>query len=158
MKLTRITSLLLATVFIFSAAAFAKPNVKLVLSQVLVTHVNGKTVLSDVPSDGAKRGSTLRYTIVASDVGDQPALQFEPVGNVAAGEQFVAGSASTNAPVQYTLDKKVWSTHPMVDVKIPNGKTVKRPADPSTYAAVRWIVGKLNPKKPQSFTFEVRVK
>jgi hypothetical protein len=158
MKFTRFLSLLCAIVFIFAAAASARPNVKLALGQMLVTQVNGKTTLSDVPSDGAKRGSTLRYTIVANNVGDEPALQFEPVGNVAPGEEFVAGSASSNATVQYSLDKKNWSAQPMVDVKLPNGKTVKKPADPSTYAAVRWIVAKIAPKKSLSFTYEVRVK
>ncbi|HVS45956.1 MAG TPA: hypothetical protein VMS32_04760 [Verrucomicrobiae bacterium] len=158
MKLTRIISLLTAAVFIFSAAALARPNVKLVLSQTLVTQVNGKTTFSAVPSEGAKRGSTLRYTIVASNTGDAPALQFEPVGNVPSGATYLAGTASTNAPLQYTLDKKTWSTQPMIEVKLPNGKTVKRPADPSTYAAVRWTVAKVPPKKPMSFTYEVRIK
>jgi uncharacterized repeat protein (TIGR01451 family) len=158
MKMMRIASLFIASVFIFSAAAFARPNVKLTLGQMLVTQVNGKTTLSDVPSDGAKRGSTLRYTIVAKNVGDQPALALEPIGNVPPGETFVGGSASHNGSIQYTLDKKAWSAQPMVEVKLANGKMVKRPADPSTFAAVRWVVAKIAPKQSLSFTYEVRIK
>jgi len=158
MKFTRTVSFLVVAVVLCSGIAFARPNVKLSLAQSLVTQVNGKTTFSDVPSQGAKRGSTLRYTIVAADIGDQPALQFQPVGKIPAGAQYLGGTASTNAALQYTLDNVTWSAKPMVSVKLPNGKTVKRPADPSTYAAVRWTVAKILPNKPLTFTYEVRVK
>lgn len=135
----------------------AAPSVKLALSQALIVQKDGKTVATAVPEDGAKYGSTLRYTIVAKNGGDKPALNVLPVGRIPHGVTFIAKSA-TPASAQYTLDGKSWSAKPMVEVKEANGKRVKKPADPSTYVGVRWKIAKLLPKKTETFTYEVTVR
>lgn len=132
----------------------AGPSVKLSLSQALIVQKDGKAVATAVPEGGAKYGSTLRYTIVATNAGDKPALRVTPVGRVPHGSTFVADSATPRI-AQYTLDGKTWSAKPMVEVKEANGKKVKKPADPSQYVGVRWQIAKLLPKKSQTFSYEV---
>lgn len=135
----------------------AAPSVKLALSQALIVQKDGKTVATAVPESGAKYGSTLRYTIVAKNGGDKPALNVLPIGRIPKSATFVAKSA-TPASAQYTLDGKTWSAKPMVEVKEADGKKVKKPADPTTYVGVRWKIAKLLPKKSATFTYEVIVR
>jgi len=151
---------LTAAVFCCSIAAQARPNVKLVLSSSAVVFHDGKPSVVPLPPEGIKRGERLRYTIVASNSGDRAALQFEPVGHIPAGAAFVTNSAfsSIDASVEYTLDGITWSARPTTSVKEPNGRIVKKLADPSNYRAVRWTVTQLGVRQTATFSYEVHVK
>jgi uncharacterized repeat protein (TIGR01451 family) len=161
----RIISALCAIIFCgvaLGAIADAKPSVALKLSGVLVEHdKNGGEKTSAVETAQLKPGDVVRYVIVASNAGSDPARNLVPVGQVPAGTAFVAGSAtSKEAPhVEYSLDGgKTWSAAPTVKVHTPAGDVVKK-ADPATYTSLRWIDGKpLAPKGSATFVYTVRVK
>jgi len=140
------------------AVADAKPNVVLKLSGVLVEHdQNGAEKLTSVEKAQLKPGDVVRYVIVASNAGADPARNLVPVGQVPAGTAFVAGSATAHA--EYSLDGgKTWSTAPTIKVHTPSGDVVKK-ADPATYTSVRWIDDKpLAAKASATFVYVVRVK
>jgi uncharacterized repeat protein (TIGR01451 family) len=143
-----------------AASALAKPNVQLHLSGVLVTHsADGHETTSPIEKVTPKKGELYRYTVVASNVGTDPALKLVTRENIPNGTAFVAGSASKSAGVaiEYSLDGKMWSAHPLITVATPKG-LVRRAADPSAYASIRWIAPKVAPKAALTFTYEVRVK
>jgi uncharacterized repeat protein (TIGR01451 family) len=155
MRHLRILPLVAAVFFACATIASAAPKVTLVLSQSLVEQHNGKPVFTAVPSTGAKYGSTLRYSIVASNSGDKTAFGVRPIAKIPHGSIYVAGSATPGASAQYTLDGKTWSPKPMVSVKQPDGKIVKKLADPSQYVGIRWTLSRLQPKGIATFNYEV---
>ena len=143
-----------------TATASAKPDVKLNLSGVLVTRAaDGHEATEPVEKVTPRKGEIFRYTIVATNVGKDPALKLKPIGKIPSGTEFVGGSASkaTGVAVEYSLDGVTWSARPMVTIQTSKG-LVRRAADPSAYAAVRWIAPKVAPKVALTFTYEVRVK
>lgn len=155
MRFLRTLPLALAVFLACAAVASAAPKVTLVLSQSLIEQHDGKTVATTVPSAGAKYGSTLRYSIVASNAGDKTAFGIKPTAKIPHGSIYIGGSATPGASTLYTLDGKTWSVKPMVPVKQPDGKIVKKPADPSQYVGIRWTLSQLQPKKIATFTYEV---
>lgn len=153
-------ALVLVVVLTTAATALAKPNVQLHLSGVLVTQsAGGRETTTPIEKVTPKKGELYRYTVVASNVGTDPAFKLVTRENVPNGTAFVAGSAS-KAPgvtIEYSLDGKTWAAKPLITVSTTKG-LVRRPADPSAYSAVRWIAPKVAPKSALTFTYEVRVK
>jgi len=164
-RMKRVVSALCALAFCgaaLGAVAEAKPNVVLKLSGVLVERdQSGAERISAVEKAQLKPGDVVRYVIVASNVGADPARNLVPVGQIPAGTAFQAGSASMKdaAHVEYSLDGgKTWSSAPTIRVHTPAGDVVKK-ADPATYTSVRWIEDKpLAPKGSATFVYVVRVK
>lgn len=153
-------ALALVVVASTAASALAKPTIQLHLSGVLVTQsADGHETTTPVEKVTPKKGEIFRYTIVATNVGTNPALKVTALDKVPNGTAFVAGSASKSpgVAIEYSLDGKTWSAQPMVSVMTPKG-LVRRAADASAYAAVRWIAPKVAPKAALTFTYEVRVK
>ncbi len=161
MRQIAVTFALAAVVmFLTPVSAFAKPNVQLRLSGVLVTQSSdGQETTTSLEKVTPKKGELYRYTVIASNVGTDPAFKVVTKENVPNGTAFVGGSASKSRGVviEYSLDGKTWSAKPMVSVATPKG-LVRRPADPSAYASIRWIAPKVAPKSALTFTYEVRVK
>jgi uncharacterized repeat protein (TIGR01451 family) len=161
----RVISALCALAFFgatLGAVAEAKPNVVLKLSGVLVERdQNGTERVTAVEKVQLKPGDVVRYVIVASNAGADPARNLVPMGQVPAGTAFQAGSASMKdaAHIEYSLDGgKTWSSAPTIRVHTPAGDVVKK-ADPATYTSVRWIDDKpLVPKGSATFVYVVRVK
>ncbi len=159
--LTSLFVMLLGAPFL-GAVADAKPNVVLKLSGVLVQHnSSGAERLTPIEQVEPKPGDLVRYVIVASNGGSDPAHNLIPRGMIPAGTAFLAGSATSKEParVEYSLDGgKTWSASPTIKVHTPQGDVVKK-ADPSTYTAVRWIDQRaLIPKASATFMYMVRVK
>src|SRR6202163_648890 len=154
----RVISALCALVFCgatLGAVAEANPNVVLKLSGVLVERdQNGTERVTAVEKVQLKPGDVVRYVIVASNAGADPARNLVPMGQVPAGTAFQAGSASMKdaAHIEYSLDGgKTWSSAPTIKVHTPTGDVVKK-ADPATYTSVRWIDDKpLAPKGSATF-------
>jgi uncharacterized repeat protein (TIGR01451 family) len=153
-----------ASVLLFAAfaslgtVAFARPIVALKLTAAIVQKdTNGRDVLAPASGGVVHAGDRMRYEIVASNAGDRPATNVRPTDKIPAGTEFVAGSASGNGKVEYSLDRGVsWSSAPTVVVHSKDGdKTV--PADPATYTAVRWTT-MLKPGAAETFAFDVSVK
>jgi hypothetical protein len=80
---------------------------------------------------------------------------------VAAGLQFVAGSASASrqdARAEYSADNgATWSVRPMETVTI-DGKAVQRAIAPERFTGVRWVVnGWVSPGATVTAQFEARL-
>lgn len=154
-------ALAVVVTFVTPVCASAKPNVQLHLTGVLVTtSSDGHESTTPLDKVTPRKGETYRYTIVANNVGTDPAVKFVAKDAIPNGTSYVAGSASKLAGVtiEYSIDGgKTWSARPMVSVRSPKG-LVRRPADASAYTTVRWIASKVAPKTALTFTYEVRVK
>jgi uncharacterized repeat protein (TIGR01451 family) len=147
---------------ILPGIASAKPNVTLKLTGSLVTTApDGKTSLTPVDKVQPKTGDQIQYDIVASNAGDSPALRLVPIGKIPAGTAYVDGSAKApRAHAEFSLDGgKTWSATPTVKVRLPDGTTVVKKADPSLYTAVRFVTdGAIAAHGSIAYSYEVRVK
>jgi uncharacterized repeat protein (TIGR01451 family) len=131
-----------------SAAAFAqkkfmilatgRPAVKVMLSGV-VERDN-----ATVPVEKAalvKSGEILDWTITSVNEGNAPAKEYNAVGKIPAGTQFIAGSAKAegSAAVTFSIDNgKSFSAMPTVDERQADGSVKKVPASVSMYHQVRY--------------------
>lgn len=150
-----------ATCALLGAAADAKPIVQLKLQGALVEHdANGVEKLAPLSASLAP-GETIRYDIVASNVGTDPAAKLVPMGRIPAGTEYEAGTASLSgaARVEFSIDGgKTWALKPLVKVKTDAG-IVEKPADPSAYTMLRWVNEKsIAPKQSVTYSYEVRIK
>jgi uncharacterized repeat protein (TIGR01451 family) len=143
------------------ALALARPDVKVHLSGALVQKTSGGQA-KGTPIQGLTlhAGDVVRYSIDATNSGDDAALDFSTVGPVPTRTQFVAGSAAAPPAtiVEYSLDGKSWSTRPAIDVKTAHG-VVRRAASPAKYVAIRFTAKRaLAPKATFHYSYEVLVK
>jgi uncharacterized repeat protein (TIGR01451 family) len=117
---------------------------------------------------GAKRsdaavhaGDVLRYKLTFTNTAGRPVRQVALQNPVAAGLQFVPGSASSSrqdARAEYSADHgATWSVKPMETVTI-DGKRIERAVAPERYTGVRWIVdGWVSPGATVTAQFEARL-
>ena len=106
-------------------------------------------------------GDVLRYKLTFTNTAGRPVRQVAIQNPVAAGLQFVAGSASASrqdARAEYSADNgATWSARPMETVTI-DGKQVERAIAPERYTGVRWIVdGWVSPGATVTAQFEARL-
>jgi len=151
---------LLAGCFFFAglSVALARPIVRLHLSGALLQQHDGRQVQKPIDGLVLKAGDLIRYSIVATNAGDSPALSLIPVGPIPKSTAYVPGSARGNdATLEFSLDGKTWSKKPMLSIQTAHG-VVKKPADPVLYKAIRWITkGALAAHKQLVFSYDVRV-
>lgn len=140
--------IVLSLLVLGSAAAFAqkkfmilrtgRPVVKVMLSAA-VERDNTK-----VPVEKAalvKSGEILDWTITSVNEGNAPASEYNAVGKVPAGTQFVLGSATAegSASVTFSIDNgKSFSTTPLIDERQADGSVKKVPAPVSMYNQIRY--------------------
>ncbi len=152
MKSLRIAFSAMLACILCGTFALSAPAVKLHLSGVLLSSVSGAEKQTPLEKIALKKGDLVRYTIEATNVGNTPALNVKTVGPVPKATQYVPGSASqmSGVSIEYTVDGKTWSAHPMIESK---------PAAPSQYVAVRWINHhSLASHAMLKLAYEVRVK
>jgi uncharacterized repeat protein (TIGR01451 family) len=158
---TRIIFVCAVALALTPAAAFARPDVVLHLSGATVQKTaSGEKLTPLDPNVKLKAGEIVRWTLVASNKGSDPALHLMPSDKIPAGTAYIAGTASAvGGSAQFSTDDgKTWSSKPMTIVQTPTGPVTK-PADPSSYTNIRWIADKpLAPKGSVRFQYEVRVK
>ena len=131
-----------------SAAAFAqKKFMMLRTGRPVVKVVLSGTVERDdtkVPVEKAalvKSGEILNWTITSVNEGNAPASEYNAVGKIPVGTQFVADSASADgsAAVTFSIDNgKSFSSAPMVDERQADGSVKKVPAPISMYNQIRY--------------------
>jgi uncharacterized repeat protein (TIGR01451 family) len=133
--------------------------------QALVVSAENRTAIA---ANGARRndatahaGDVLRYKLTFTNVAARPVRQVALQNPMAAGLEFVAGSAKVSradAQAEYSIDGgKSWSAHPMETVTV-DGKSVARAVSPERYSGVRWIVsGFVAPGATVTAEFEARV-
>ena len=106
-------------------------------------------------------GDVVRYTLTFTNRGTQPVRTVAIQNPVAAGLQFVAGSAKASradARTEYSLDGgRTWSPRPMETVVV-DGRQVERPVAAERYTAVRWVMGgAVAPAATVTAEFEARL-
>jgi uncharacterized repeat protein (TIGR01451 family) len=160
-RMSLFTLLLAASV---AVPAFAQKQAA-VAKQALVVSAENRTAIA---AKGARRndatahaGDVLRYKLTFTNVAGRPVRQVALQNPMAAGLEFVAGSAKVSRPdaqAEYSIDGgKSWSAHPMETVTV-DGKSVERAVSPERYSGVRWIVsGFVAPNATVTAEFEARV-
>ena len=136
-------------------------------ASALAMSAENRTALA-AAARGAKRadatvhaGDVLRYKLTFTNTAGRPVRQVALQNPVAAGLQFVAGSARSSrqdARAEYTADAgATWSARPMETVSI-DGRSVERAIAPERYTGVRWIVdGWVSPGATVTAEFEARL-
>jgi uncharacterized repeat protein (TIGR01451 family) len=148
-------STLTALIFaLIPCAALAAAHVELTQSAASIELQSGALVAKQL-SGITKPGQRVRYTIVARNSGDRPAVNLAPVVKIPAGERYVDASAGANA--EFSIDAgKTWSAAPMVHVTSPGGMTAVRRALPAEFNAIRWTVpAPLAPGARMTFAYDV---
>jgi uncharacterized repeat protein (TIGR01451 family) len=151
------------------AAAFAQRQFKMMerARPEVKVQLNG-TVTRDnasIPVEKAntiQSGEVLNWTIISENDGNAPAHDYKAVGQIPAGTQFVAGSASADgsATVVYSIDNgKTFQAQPTVAERQADG-SIKRVAAPvSMYTQLRYEwADSLAQSGKLSASYKVRVK
>jgi len=141
--------------------ADAKPNVALKMSGYVVQYSGKTEKFVPIEQTQPRPGDVVRYVVVATNQGSDPAKKLIVAARVPAGTTFEGGSATSNAILhpQFSLDGgKTWAATPTVSVHTPSGDVTKK-ADPSTYTSVRWVFEQpLAARSSSTYAYEVRVK
>ncbi len=151
-----------------SAAAFAQKKFMMLHAArpVVKVMLAGAVERDDakVPVDKAslvKSGETLDWTITSVNEGNAPANEYNAIGKIPAGTQFVAGSANAegSATVTYSIDNgKTFSATPTVDERQADGSIKKVPAPVSMYHQVRYAWSTpLNQGEKVNASYKVRL-
>lgn len=155
--------LVLGTAVAFSQKKFmmlrsGRPAVKVTLAGV-VERDDAK-----VPVEKAalvKSGEILAWTITSVNEGNAPANEYQAIGKIPAGTQFVPGSANAegSAVVSFSIDNgKSFSGTPTVDERQADGSVKKVPAPVSMYNEVRYAwTAPLNEGDKLNASYKVRL-
>ena len=160
MRLARALLCSSAVFLLLGGFALARPVVSLHFSGALLQKIDGKVTRKPVQGLTLHVGDVVEYSIDATNGGDQAAIGFSSVGPVPAHMQYVSGSAHAAQPasIEYSIDGKTWSAHPMQVVKTAHGEQ-RKPAAPNTYVSVRFTAQRaLAPKATYHYSYEVIVK
>jgi uncharacterized repeat protein (TIGR01451 family) len=151
-----------------SAAAFAqkrfmilnaaRPVVKVMLAGAVE---RDNAMLPVEKASLVKSGEILAWTITSVNEGNAPANEYNAIGKIPAGTQFVAGSATAekSATVAYSIDNgKTFSATPTVDERQADGSIKKVPAPVSMYQQIRyaWATPLIQGEKVNA-TYKVRL-
>jgi uncharacterized repeat protein (TIGR01451 family) len=134
-------------------------------AEPLVVAVENLTAAAD--SARAQRASgealpndVLRYTLTFTNPEGRELRNVVFTNPIPGGLVLVAGSVNTSAPasVAYSIDGgATYAEQPIVTVT-ENGRTVRRPADPSSYTHIRWTVtADVAPNARVTAEYQVRV-
>ena len=157
------TAMLFAALFaIVGTTADAKPIVQLKLQGAIVERdAKGNEKLAPLTDAELKPGQIVRYDVVATNAGSEPASKFVPAARVPAGTEYESGSASVSGTsrIEFSIDGgKTWATKPLVTVETSRG-AVEKAAPTAMYTMLRWVADKdLAPNQTASYSYAVRVK
>lgn len=131
----------------------------------LVVRVSNVTMASDTtrsarPAVAALPNDTLAYELTFTNTQGRELLNVVFTNPIPQGLVLLRGTVRTSAAasVAYSIDGgATYSEQPMVTVT-ENGRTVRRPADPSSYTHIRWTVtGGVAPNAGVTAEYAVRV-
>ena len=100
--------------------AEAKPNVALKMSGYVVQRSGNVEKLAPIEQTEPHPGDVIRYVVVATNAGSDPANKLVVAARVPQGTSFEGGSATSNALLhpQFSLDGgKTWAATPTIAVK-----------------------------------------
>lgn len=108
-------------------------------------------------------GDMLRYIVTGKNNSDRPVNNLVFTQPIPKQTTYVLNSVTVKnntAKVTYSIDNgKSFVEKPLVQVKLPNGKIVTRPAPAELYTHVRWKFGQsITPQAVVNATYQVRVR
>ncbi|MBI4551474.1 MAG: DUF11 domain-containing protein [Candidatus Latescibacteria bacterium] len=144
-------------------APAAGPKIDIVITDALAGPEPGRKVERDKSGNLiTKPGDLIRYTLTATNRGTEPAHNVEIVDPIPAGTEYVLESATgKEMTISYSIDGgRSYQLPPVTyEVRLPDGKTEKRPAPAGMYTHVKWVVTQpIPPKASVSATLNVRVR
>lgn len=86
-------------------------------------------------------GDRLRYVVMGTNSGDEPARNLEVSQPIPNQMVYVMGSASSsnNAKITYSIDNgETFVENPTIEVEQEDGTVVEKPAPASAYTHIRW--------------------
>jgi len=145
--------------------ALAAANITLetrVERQEIVT-VDGEEQVKYIPSDTAKPGETLRFTLVYRNTGDETAEEVFLDNPVPSGTSYQANSASRAGSdlLFFSVDGgKTFRAPEQLTIEAPgaDGKREQQIAPPESYTHIRWEIPPLPAGASGEVSFGVRVK
>lgn len=146
-----------------ASPAWAGPRIEIAISQAreVVEVKGGATTVRLVPTQTASPGDVVQYTLTYANKGDEVARDAAIDDPIPRGTTFLAGSATgEGAQILYSIDGGKSFAPPerlTREVRLPSGDLERRPAAPSEYTHVRWIIPKVPPGATGSVGFRVRV-
>jgi uncharacterized repeat protein (TIGR01451 family) len=153
-----------ALLLLVAPAAWAKPKMELSIqaTKEVVQVVKGVRTTKRVPAESASPGEVMEYTLAYANRGDEAAREAVVDDPVPEGTRYVAGSATgAGADITFSVDggKTFAKAEQLtVEVKLPGGKTEKRPASPDAYTHVRWTLKEVPAGTSGALAFRVQVK
>ena len=116
-----------------------RPEVKVTLDGAVE---RGGEQLSLDKVSAVQPGEVINWNITSLNEGEGAAHQYQTIGHIPPGTQFVAGSAvaaENGSSVTYSIDGgKTFSTLPIIEEKQPDGTVKRVPAPVSMYTEVRY--------------------
>jgi len=165
---TTLPVIALSLLILGGAAAFAQKKFMMLRTgrPVVKVTLSGMVERDDtkVPVEKAalvSAGEILDWTITSVNEGNAPASEYNAVGKIPAGTQFVKGSATADgsAAVTFSIDNgKSFSSTPMVDERQADGSIKKVPAPVSMYHQIRYSwSAPLNEGEKLNASYKVRL-
>lgn len=142
-----IRPVLLVAALLFSASAFAAPEISLTIlaeKEITETTASGETVTRRVPATETVPGDVLMYTITYRNGGDEAARNVQLDNPIPDNTRYLDNSAwGDGSDILFSITgdssfKKPGSL--TYQVKTADGNTVEQRASPEQYDAIRWIV------------------
>ena len=146
---------LLATTSIFALSSTAvQGKINLLLKGWVVR--SGETVALD--KEAVKPGDTITWSITSANETESAVTNFVATGLIPSGTTYIAGSASAQASLEFSLDSgKTWAARPLIRERDANGVERLVEAPPSRYTDLRFTYPQLPPGS-QTANYQVRVK
>jgi uncharacterized repeat protein (TIGR01451 family) len=121
----------------FMLANAARPEVKVQLAGNVER--DSKLIALD-KSTVVNPGEILDWTITSENSGNASALEYQTVGHIPRGTEFVPGSANADgAKTAFSIDGgKSFSPQPMIEEKQADGSIKRVPAPASMYTEIRY--------------------
>jgi len=156
------TSMFLA-LFLFTAAAWAGPNVeiKVKAEKEKVVSKEGKKITKMVTAKNTVPGEIIHYTILYRNKGNEEATSAIISDPIPKGTVYIPGSATEVGDLTFSIDEGKTFKKPALltyEVKGASGSVEKRVASPENYTHIQWVIAKIPAGSNGKVSFQVKVK
>lgn len=154
--------ILLAAIFLLSAAAWAAPNVeiKIKAEKGKVVTKDGKKSTKMVVAKNLTPGEIIHYTVLYRNTGNEVATNAVVSDPIPKGTVYIPGSASETGELTFSIDQGKTFKKPALlsyEMKSPDGSVEKRVASPEEYTHIRWVIDKIPAGANGKVSFQVKV-
>jgi uncharacterized repeat protein (TIGR01451 family) len=154
---------LLIAVFMFSAAAWAAPEVeiKIKTEKEKVVTKDGQKVKKMIATKNFIPGEIIHYTILYRNKGTEDATKAVINDPIPAGCVYIPGSATETGELTFSIDGGKTYNKPALltyEVEATGGGMEKRTASPEEYTNIRWVIDSIPAGTNGKVSFQVKVK